>query len=170
VILQFLKKKKDEAQYFEKYIQMTHRNSLPLSIIKRILSIFESEVNYVLEKISDFRSHIYVEKDKIMVDIEDFRGRRSADRLGGMESFSFNIAFRIGIAEVGNLPMSNVLIIDEHLSVMDANNSQNIPDLFAYLKTKFDVIFVIAHEQTMRDYVDSNIDIVLEGKNSKLIT
>lgn len=161
--------KQEEVKAYEKYIQLTHRSGLPLSVIKKLISIFESEVNFVLEKVVESRAHIYIEENNIHVDIEDFRGKRSADRLGGTESFVFNLAFRIAIAEIGNLPMSNIMIIDEHFSVLDDNNSQNIPDLFAYLRSKYDTILVISHDTDMRDFVDSTIDIELDGMDSKLV-
>jgi exonuclease SbcC len=77
----------------------------------------------------------------------------------GMEKFVSSLAIRAALIDVSNLPRPNFLAIDEGFGNLDSENMNSVYQLFEYLKTSFDFIFVISHIDVMRDTVDDLMEI-----------
>jgi exonuclease SbcC len=77
----------------------------------------------------------------------------------GMERFISSLAMRVGLINVCNLPRANFLAIDEGFGNMDSDNLNSIYMLFQYLKSQFQFAFVVSHIESMRDTVDSLLEI-----------
>jgi DNA repair exonuclease SbcCD ATPase subunit len=60
---------------------------------------------------------------------------------------------------VSNLPRSNFLAIDEGWGTMDSENLNSVHQLFQYLKTQFQFSLVVSHIESMRDFVDTLLEI-----------
>lgn len=163
-----LKKAKEEYRIFDKYIVGTHKNNIPLQVISNMLGVIQDEINGTLANVVDFKLKLFIEDDDVMCNIIDHRGEREASRLSGMERFVSNLAFRISIAQVGNMSVSNLLSIDEGLSALDSTTAQELPRLFNYLKSKFQNIFVVSHHESMRDMVDYNVEIDTSNIKSRI--
>ena len=76
-----------------------------------------------------------------------------------MERFVSSLAIRVGLMNVSNLPRSNFLAIDEGWGTMDSENLNSVSQLFQYLKTQFQFSFVVSHIESMRDFVDTLLEI-----------
>jgi exonuclease SbcC len=77
----------------------------------------------------------------------------------GMERFISSLAIRVGLINVSNLPASNFLAIDEGWGTMDSENLNSVYNLFQFLKSQFDFSLIISHIETMRDAVDTLLDV-----------
>jgi len=77
----------------------------------------------------------------------------------GMERFISGLAIRIALINVCNLPRPNFLVIDEGFGTLDNENLQSLYMLFAYLKTQFEFVMIISHIDSMRDAVDTIVEI-----------
>ena len=163
-----LRSLKEEYVVFEKYIKATHKNQIPLLIIQNMLNVLQSELNNVVTQLTDFRLRLFVENDNVKCNIKDHRGEREANRLSGMETFTCNLAFRIAIAQIGNMAVPNFLIVDEGFSAVDSTNTQEFPKLFSYLKDKFQFVMAVSHDEMMRDQVDYNIEISNNGTEANI--
>ena len=86
----------------------------------------------------------------------------------GFEKFALSLAIRVALINVSNLPRPNFLIIDEGIGVMDADNLSNLPALFNYLKSRFDFVMIVSHIESLRDMVDTFIEISKENGYSKV--
>jgi len=51
------------------------------------------------------------------------------------------------------------LAIDEGWGTMDSENLNSVSQLFQYLKTQFQFTFIVSHIETMRDFVDTLLEI-----------
>ena len=77
----------------------------------------------------------------------------------GMERFISSLAIRVGLMNVSNLPRSNFLAIDEGWGTMDSENLNSVSQLFQYLKSQFQFSLVVSHIESMRDFVDTLLEI-----------
>ena len=78
-----------------------------------------------------------------------------------------SLAIRIGLMNVSNLPQGNFLAIDEGWGTMDSDNLNSVAQLFQYLKSQFQFTFVVSHIETMRDFVDTLLEIKkVDGSSS----
>ncbi len=83
-----------------------------------------------------------------------------------MEKFVASIAIRTALINVSSLPRPPFLVIDEGMGNLDADNLNNMYILFDYLKTQFEYVITISHIESMRDMVDSVIEITKSGEKS----
>jgi DNA repair exonuclease SbcCD ATPase subunit len=92
----------------------------------------------------------------------------SLEMSSGMERFISGLAIRVALINVSNLPRPNFLVIDEGFGTLDSENLTSLYMLFSYLKTQFDFVMMISHIDSMRDVVDTLMDIKKENKFSKV--
>ena len=86
----------------------------------------------------------------------------------GMEQFILSIAIRVALTNLSNLPRANFLVVDEGWATLDAEHISTISSLFHYLKTNFDFVIIVSHLDSMRDMVDSHLEIKKENGFSKV--
>ena len=60
---------------------------------------------------------------------------------------------------VSILPRPNFLCLDEGFGTLDGDNIGNMASAFNYLKTQFDLVFIITHLDTIKDYTDHLVPI-----------
>jgi len=74
-----------------------------------------------------------------------------------------------GLINVSNLPAANFLAIDEGWGTMDSDNLNSVYNLFQYLKTQFQFTMIVSHIDSMRDAVDTLLEIKKEDKFSNVL-
>jgi len=74
----------------------------------------------------------------------------------------------VGLINVSNLPAANFLAIDEGWGTMDSDNLNSVYNLFQYLKTQFQFTMIVSHIDSMRDAVDTLLEIKKEDKFSNV--
>jgi exonuclease SbcC len=77
----------------------------------------------------------------------------------GMEKFVSSLAIRTSLIGISTLPRPNFMAIDEGFGALDKSNLSSMAMLFDYLKTQFKFIMIISHIDSMRDIVDSHIEV-----------
>ena len=87
----------------------------------------------------------------------------------GMERFISSLAIRASLINVSNLPRSNFLAIDEGWGTMDSDNINSVYGLFQYLKTQFQFSLIVSHIDSMRDAVDTLLEVKKDGTHSNII-
>jgi len=86
----------------------------------------------------------------------------------GMEKFVSSLAIRTSLIGISNLPRPNFLAIDEGFGNLDSDNLNSMFMLFDYLKSTFDFILIISHLDSMRDVMDTLININKVDRFSKV--
>ena len=72
------------------------------------------------------------------------------------------------LINVSNLPRSNFLAIDEGWGTMDSDNLNSVYSLFQYLKSQFQFALIVSHIDSMRDAVDTLLEIKKENNFSNI--
>ena len=157
-----------DYQAYQYLLNAIQRDGVPYDLISKSLPTVEGAVNDILAQIVDFSivftmngkdidTHIVYDDDRIW----------SLELSSGMERFISSLAIRIGLMNVSNLPQSNFLAIDEGWGTMDSDNLNSVAQLFQYLKSQFQFTFVVSHIETMRDFVDTLLEIKkIDGSSS----
>jgi len=158
-----IQKRKDlekDNEHYQYYLDATHRNGIPHDIISVTIPQIEEEVNNILSQLVDFRV-VFETDDK---DVNAYIAY-SEDRFwpleltSGMEKFISSLAIRTSLINISTLPRPNFIAIDEGFGTLDKSNLSSMSLLFDYLKTQFKFLVIISHIDSMRDVVDSHIDI-----------
>ena len=138
-------------------------------LIASIIPSVEEEINNILSQIVDFSIVLQAEDKSINAYIayseDDFW---PLELTSGMEKFVASLAIRTSLINVSSLPKPNFLAIDEGFGALDSSNLNSMVMLFDYLKTQFKFIMIISHIDSMRDIVDSHIEINKTNGKSKI--
>ena len=157
-----------DYQAYQYLLNAIQRDGVPYDLISKSLPTVEGAVNDILAQVVDFSivfsmngkdidTHIVYDDDRVW----------SLELSSGMERFISSLAIRIGLMNVSNLPQGNFLAIDEGWGTMDSDNLNSVAQLFQYLKSQFQFTFVVSHIETMRDFVDTLLEIKkIDGSSS----
>jgi len=171
-ILDTIKKVEDlenENIAYRYYLDAIKRDGVPYELITKALPTIEGEVNNILSQLVDFQ--IVFEMDGKNINnyiVYDDDNVWPLEMCSGMERFISSLALRVGLINVTNLPRSNFLAIDEGWGTMDSENINSVYNLFQYLKTQFQFTLIVSHIDSMRDAVDTLLEISKEKGESRI--
>ena len=166
----------DEVQELEEkhvaykyYLEAVKRDGVPYELISKALPAIENEVNNILSQLVDFTMTFDMDGKNINnYIVYDNDNTWPLDLSSGMERFISSLAIRVGLINVSNLPRGNFLAIDEGWGTMDSENLNSVYNLFQYLKTQFQFTLIVSHIDTMRDAVDTLLEIKKEDGYSSV--
>ena len=160
--------KKYEA--YEYYLDAVKRDGVPYELITKALPTIEGEVNNILAQLVDFQMIFEMDGKNINnYIVYDDDNVWPLELSSGMERFISSLAIRVGLINVSNLPRSNFLAIDEGWGTMDSDNLNSVYNLFQYLKTQFQFTLIVSHIDSMRDAVDTLLEVKKEKGFSNII-
>ena len=154
-----VEKLEEQFKLYEFYLNALSRDGVSYELISKALPMIEGEVNNILAQIVEFGMQLEMDGKNINAYIVYDDQRWSLEMCSGMEKFISGLAIRIALINVCNLPRPNFLVIDEGFGTLDSENLTSLYMLFSYLKTQFDFVMVISHIDSMRDVVDSLLEV-----------
>ena len=161
--------KKYEA--YEYYLDAVKRDGVPYELITKALPTIEGEVNNILAQLVDFQMIFEMDGKNINnYIVYDDKNIWPLELSSGMERFISSLAIRVGLINVSNLPRSNFLAIDEGWGTMDSDNLNSVYNLFQYLKSQFQFTLIVSHIDSMRDAVDTLLEVKKEDGFSNIIS
>jgi DNA repair exonuclease SbcCD ATPase subunit len=117
-------------------------------------------VNNILSSFVNFQIHMEYDNKKIIVYKKDMDGILSnASKLSGYEALMANISFRLAINNKNNVQKTNFFIIDEGFAFCDEQSVPKISNLFLYMRSIYDFVIVVSHNEQIRMYTDMNLGI-----------
>jgi DNA repair exonuclease SbcCD ATPase subunit len=144
---------------YEYYLNALSKDGISYELISKALPMIEGEVNNILGQIVEFGVQLDMDGKNINANIVYDDQKWSLEMCSGMEKFISGLAIRIALINVCNLPRPNFLVVDEGFGTLDNENLTSLYMLFAYLKTQFDFVMIISHIDSMRDVVDTLMEI-----------
>ena len=171
-ILDNIKKVEElEGKYhaYQYYLDAVKRDGVPYELITKALPTIEGEVNNILAQLVDFQMLFEMDGKNINnYIVYDDDNTWPLELSSGMERFISSLAIRVGLINVSNLPRSNFLAIDEGWGTMDSDNLNSVYSLFQYLKSQFQFTLIVSHIDSMRDAVDTLLEIKKEKSFSSV--
>ena len=165
--LQKTEKLSEDLQLYKWYVKAVRRDGIPTRILQQFVPKIEDRVNAILSQIAEFA--VMVDLDDKDIHMRIVYGEEqiwSIEMGSGMEKFVSSLAIRSALAELSTVPKPQFLMVDEGFGNLDSDNIGNIYQIFDYLKSRFEFIFVISHIDLMRGVVDDTIE-VRQNSNGK---
>jgi DNA repair exonuclease SbcCD ATPase subunit len=160
----------DKYEAYQYYLDAVKRDGVPYELITKALPTIEGEVNNILSQLVDFQMLFEMDGKNINnYIVYDDDNVWPLELSSGMERFISSLAIRVGLINVSNLPRSNFLAIDEGWGTMDSDNLNSVYSLFQYLKSQFQFTLIVSHIDSMRDAVDTLLEIKKENNFSNII-
>jgi DNA repair exonuclease SbcCD ATPase subunit len=161
-----------EGKYaaYQYYLDAIKRDGIPYELISKALPTVEGAVNDILAQIVDFSMILQMDgKNVNCFIVYDDDNVWPLELSSGMERFISSLAMRIGLINISNLPAANFLAIDEGWGTMDSDNLNSVYSLFQYLKSQFQFTMIVSHIDSMRDAVDTLLEIKKENSFSNVL-
>ena len=166
-----LKSQKDEFEEMEEEFttldlltRCMHPDGISYDIIKKQLPIINAEISKILTNIVDFE--IFFENDENRLNIliqHPGYTPRPVEMGSGAEKTIAAMAIRLALLNVSTLPKSDVFILDEPGTSLDADNMEGFIRILEMIKGQFKTVLLISHLDSLKDIVDQQI--IIEKKD-----
>lgn len=150
------------------YVEAVSRDGLQYQIISKALPGIESEVNNILNQIVEFTVSFQTDGKNIMTYIVYEDKKWPLELASGLEKFVSSLAVRVALINVSNLPRPNFIAIDEGFGCADSDHLSAMSNLFSFLKSTFDFVWIVSHLDVLKDMVDTRLEIVKDDGFSRI--
>jgi len=145
---------------YDLFMRCMHSNGISYDIIKRRLPIINDEISKVLANVVDFE--IFFENDGNKLDIfikHPKHDPRPIEMGSGAEKTIAAMAIRLALLSVSSLPKSNLFILDEPATALDAENMEGFVRIVDMVKNYYQIVLLISHVDSLKDIADTTIEI-----------
>lgn len=145
---------------YDLFVQATHANGISYEVIKSMLPIINEEIQKILASIVDFEVFFDDDGEKLEVYLQHPKyDPRPLSMGSGAEKTIASMAIRLALISVSSLPKSNVFILDEPATALDAEHMEGFARLLQMIKAQFKTVLLITHLDSLKDVVDTTIEI-----------
>jgi DNA repair exonuclease SbcCD ATPase subunit/DNA repair exonuclease SbcCD nuclease subunit len=150
----------EEFSAYELYLKCVHNNGIPFELIKKTLPVINEEMNKLLQNIVEFEAYFENEDGKLEIYIKHPKMTpRAIENCSGAEKTLVAMAIRLALIKCGSLPVSDVFILDEPATSLDAEHLDSFINILEMIKSQFKIVLLITHLDTLKDSVDKIIEI-----------
>ena len=145
---------------YDIFVQSTHPNGISYEVIKSMLPVINGEIQKILSSIVDFEVFFADEGSKLEIYLQHPKyDPRPLSMGSGAEKTIASMAVRLALVSVSSLPKSQVFILDEPATALDADHMEGFARLLQMIKTQFKTVLLITHLESLKDVVDTTIEI-----------
>jgi DNA repair exonuclease SbcCD ATPase subunit len=151
---------REEYAAYDLFMRCMHSNGISYDIIKKKLPIVNEEISKVLANVVDFE--VFFDDDGKKLDIylkHPKHDARPIEMGSGAEKTIAAMAMRLALLSVSSLPKSNIFILDEPATALDAENMDGFVRILEMVKNYYQTVFLISHVDSLKDIADITIDI-----------
>ena len=169
---QSFKETKRSLRIYDLFMQAASKKGIPLQIMMSQLPLINDEISKILQGVTGFTVELEASFDSNTMDVFINYGdsRRVIELASGMEKMMSSLAIRVALINVSSLTKTNTLIIDEGFGALDETNIEACTRLLESLKKWFRNILIISHVDAIKDSVDNSLEILKNGKDSKVVS
>tara|TARA_R100000030_G_scaffold43301_1_gene32668 strand:- start:25 stop:1752 length:1728 start_codon:yes stop_codon:yes gene_type:complete len=154
--------KEAERDYiaYDIFVQATHANGISYEVIKSMLPVINSEIQKILSSIVEFDVFFADEGSKLEIYLQHPKyDPRPLSMGSGAEKTIASMAVRLALVSVSSLPKSQIFILDEPATALDADHMEGFTRLLQMIKSQFKTVLLITHLDSLKDIVDTTIEI-----------
>ena len=168
-LIETIKKEEEIDRIFKIYIDLVGKKGISKLVLRSVLPIINSEVQRLLEDVCDFEIEIFM-NDKN--DVEFLINKDEVSKLlksaSGFEKTASSLALRGVLGKISTLPMPNFITFDEVLGKVAPENIEKLKPLFDKIKDMYDIVFLITHNDLVKDWSDNVVTVNKINNLSKI--
>jgi len=168
-LIEVIKKEEEVERIYKVYIDLVGKKGISKLVLRSVLPIINSEVQRLLEDVCDFEIEIFIDDKN---DVQFLLNKDDVSRLlksgSGFEKTAASLALRGVLGKLSTLPMPNFITFDEVLGKVANENIEKLKPLFDKIKNMYEIVFLITHNDIIKDWNDNIITVVKENNISKL--
>jgi DNA repair exonuclease SbcCD ATPase subunit/predicted phosphodiesterase len=145
---------------YDVFVSATHANGISYEVIKSMLPVINSEIQKILSPIVEFNVFFDNQDNKLEIYLQHPKyDPRPLSMGSGAEKTIASMAVRLALVSVSSLPKSQVFILDEPATALDADHMEGFVRLLQMIKSQFKTVLLITHLENLKDVVDTTIEI-----------
>ncbi len=159
---------------FDVYIRMVGKNGIIKMIMKSVMPLINSELDRLLADTAPFKLEVDINDKKEVefivikniIDPKNFNNeliKYPLSECSGFEKTVSALALRCVMSKISCLPKPNLIVFDEIFGKVAVDNLELIGNFFQKCSEMFPNIFLITHNQLIKDW--SNKIITIKKKN-----
>jgi DNA repair exonuclease SbcCD ATPase subunit len=168
-LIEIIKKEEEVDKIFKLYIELVGKKGISKLVLRSVLPIINSEVKRLLDDVCDFEVEVFVDDKN---DVQFLLLKDDTTKLlksgSGFEKTAASLALRSVLGKVSTLPMPNFITFDEVLGKVAADNLDNIRLLFDKIKDMYEIVFLITHNDVVKDWSNKILTIIKDDNISKI--
>lgn len=168
-LIETIKKEEEIDRIFKIYIDLVGKKGISKLVLRSVLPIINSEVQRLLEDVTDFDVEIFIDDKN---DVQFLINKDDTSKLlksgSGLEKTASSLALRAVLGKMSTLPMPNFITFDEVLGKVAAENIEKLKTLFDKIKDMYDIVFLITHNDLVKDWGNNVLTINKLANISKL--
>ena len=152
------------------YLMMVGKNGIGKMVLRQTLPIINSELNYLLEDVCDFKVYVEIDdKNDINFYIVTDDGVKSDLSSGsGFEQTVSALALRAVLGNISTMSRPSFMLLDEVLGGVAKDNYENIKKLYDRILKDYSFIFQVTHLDDIADWHDTTVVVKKENRVSKI--
>ena len=151
---------KNDYEAHDLYMRCMHPNGIAYNIIKKSLPTINSEISKILANVVEFQ--VFFETDDKRLDIyiqQPDRDPSPLEMASGAEKTVAAMAIRLAFTNISSLPKSQLFILDEPGTALDAEVMEGFVRILDITTSIFKTVILISHLDNLKDAADSIITI-----------
>ena len=168
-LIEQIKKEDEIERIFKIYIELVGKKGISKLVLRSVLPIINSEISRLLEDVCDFEAEILIDEKN---DVQFLINKDGISKLlksgSGYEKTAASLALRCVLGKVSTLPMPNFITFDEILGKVANENLDKLKPLFDKVKNMYEIVFLITHNDIIKDWATNLVTVVKEGHISKV--
>ena len=169
-LIEQIKKEEEIERIFKIYIDLVGKKGISKLVLRSVLPIINSEVIRLLEDACDFEIEIFIDDKN---DVQFLLNKDGVSKLlksgSGFEKTAASLALRGVLGKVSTLPMPNFITFDEVLGKVANENIDKLKPLFDKIRNMYEIVFLITHNDIIKDWSTTLLTVVKENNISKVI-
>ncbi len=169
-LIEAIKKEQEVDRLFKIYIEMIGKKGISKLILRSVLPIINSELYRLMEDVCDFNIELNINAKN---DVEFILTKNNIEKKlksgSGVEKTISSIALRCVLGKISHLPMPNFITFDEPFGMVASENLEKIKPMFDKIRDMYDIVFVISHIDSVKDWGDNIITVKKTNEISKIL-
>ena len=162
---------KEDIIIYEVLTKLVGINGVQLYILKNSILLLNTKINNILQNTFGIANTIIINiDDSNNIDMGVKNNSDMTEDLittfSGMEGVIVELSFKLAILEITEMPKSNMLFIDESISVLDKARLDKINELFNCIVMHYSNVFLITHLEIVKDKMNHSLYIKHYEKKS----
>jgi DNA repair exonuclease SbcCD ATPase subunit len=168
-MMEVLKAEEEIEKIFKVYLEMIGKKGISKLVLRSVLPIINSELQRLMDDVCDFTIELHMtDKNEVEYIIINGGVEKLLKSGSGLELTISSIALRCVLGKVSHLPMPNFISFDEVLGKVSAENTEKLRPMFEKVKEMYDIVFLITHEDIIKDWGDNIITAKKDNNVSKI--
>lgn len=168
-LIETIKKEEEVDRVFKIYIDLVGKKGISKLVLRSVLPIINSEVQRLLEDVCDFEVEIFIDdKNDVQFLINKDETSKLLKSASGFEKTTASLALRGVLGKLSTLPMPNFITFDEVMGKVAPENIEKLKGLFDKIKDMYDIVFLITHNDLIKDWSTNIITVIKENNISKI--